>query len=43
MARNNATTPKLELAHLTEEELAKIRDVLKKQEQFEKEIERSIV
>ena len=34
--------PKPELSHLNEEELAIIKNVLKKQENFEKEIEKSI-
>ena len=34
--------PRLDLSHLTEEELLKIKDVLKKQENFEKEIDQSV-
>ena len=34
--------PRPDLSHLTEEELLKIKDVLKKQENFEKEIDQSI-
>lgn len=40
-SRHKFLPPKPELSHLTEEELSIIRNVLKKQENFEKDIEKS--